>query len=508
MPRYKPSNLQQDAFVPLCFDKQILPGTFEHALHHLLEHKVDLSAFDAHYANDEAGARAYHPKILLKIVLFAYARGITGSRPIERACRENVQFMALSGEAKPDHATIAAFISRSPEAIEAVFGEVLLICDQAGLIGRDLFAIDGVKLPSNASKEWSGRHDELAAKAKKLDRAVKRMLAAHRAEDAKGEATDLQRHAAKQIEKLERQSAKIKAFLKEAKPKLGPKGKERKSNLTDNESAKLATGKGVIQGYTAVAVTDAKHQIIVEAQAHGAPQEQELLQPVLEGLRDNFQDLGLSPNILAEGKLTADSGFHSGDNLDWLATEQCDAYIADNLFRKRDPRFVDADKYKPPKPAPSHFRPADFAYDPERLTCTCPAGKALYRNGANVTVNGRRGIKFTAPKSACGPCQLRHRCLRDEAQGSPRQVVFFHAAEPTSPPGVVARMKAKIDSPRGRMIYSRRLGTVEPPFGNLRYHKRLDRFTLRGRAKVEGQWKLYALVHNIEKLAHYGKGLW
>ncbi|MCP5435625.1 MAG: hypothetical protein H6957_09165, partial [Chromatiaceae bacterium] len=76
MPRYKPVNLQQDAFVPIRFDRQILPGTFEYALHHLLEHTVDLSAFDAHYANDEAGARAYHPKVLLKIVLFAYARGL------------------------------------------------------------------------------------------------------------------------------------------------------------------------------------------------------------------------------------------------------------------------------------------------------------------------------------------------------------------------------------------------------------------------------------------------
>ena len=68
---------------------------------------------------------------------------------------------------------------------------------------------------------------------------------------------------------------------------------------------------------------------------------------------------------------------------------------------------------------------------------------------------------------------------------------------------LVARMKVKLDSLVGRMIYSKRLGTVEPPFGNLRYHKGLDRFTLRGRKKVDGQWKLFALVHNIEKLAHY-----
>lgn len=502
MPRYKPVNLQQDAFVPLCFDKQILPGTFEYALHHLMEHRIDLCAFDAHYANDGLGARAYHPKVLLKIVLFAYARGLIGSRRIERACRENVTFMALSGEAKPDHATIAGFISRSPEAIRSVFREVLLVCDEAGLIGREHVAIDGVKLPSNASKDWSGRLDELQAKVEKLDRAIERMLKAHHLEDARAAQGDLEKHAAKQIERLNRQSEKIKAFLQDAAPKLGPSGHERKSNVTDNDSAKLKTGKGTMQGYTAVAVTDDKHQVIVEAQAHGVPQEQELLQPVLTDLQESFQDLGLSDNLLAEARLTADAGFHSGKNLDWLAGQQCDAYVADNLFRKRDPRFAEADRYKPPKARPKRFQPQDFAYDPDRLSCTCPAGKALYRNGANVTIKGRRGIKFTAPKSACSGCHLRARCLRDAQQKTPRQVVFFR--EPVlADDKLVARMKVKLDSLVGRMIYSKRLGTVEPPFGNLRYHKGLDRFTLRGRKKVDGQWKLFALVHNIEKLAHY-----
>jgi len=403
MPRYKPVNLQQDTFVPIRFDKQILPGTFEYALHHLLEETFDLSAFDAKYANDDLGARAYHPRVLLKIVLFAYARGLIGSRRIERACRENVQFMALSGESKPDHATIAAFISRPPDAIQTVFREVLLVCDAAGLIGREHFAIDVVKRPSNASKDLSGRIDELQAKVNKLDRAIERMIKAHHMENTK-----------------------------DAKLKRGPNGKERKSNVTDNDSAKMKTGKGVNQGYTAVAVTDDKHQLFVEAQAHGAPEVQELLQPVLTDLQESFQDLGPSGNILAESKLTADSGFHSGKNLNWLNDQQCDAYIADNLFRKRDPRFADADKYKPPKPQPNRFRPSDFDYDPQRLTCTCPAGKTLYRNGPNVTIKGRTSIKFTAPKSACDDCHLRQAaCVRPTRRHRVRLSSFASPRQPT-----------------------------------------------------------------------------
>lgn len=154
------------------------------------------------------------------------------------------------------------------------------------------------------------------------------------------------------------------------------------------------------------------------------------------------------------------------------------------------------------RPGTFEFQPTDFDYDPDQLRCTWPAGKTMYRNGANVTIKGRRGIKFNAPKPACEDCHLRAPCLRDTGQKSPRQVVFFREPTPTSTS--IERMKAKIDSINGRTIYSKRLGTVEPRFRNLRYHKGLDRFTMRGKDKVDGQWKLYALVHNIEKLAHRG----
>ena len=185
-----------------------------------------------------------------------------------------------------------------------------------------------------------------------------------------------------------------------------------------------------------------------------------------------------------------------------------DAYVADHLFRKRDPRFADADKYKPARPQPKQFRTTDFDFDPDQLTCRCPAGKPLSRNGNKVTINGRQGFKFNAPKSACQDCALRARCLRNADQVTPRQVVFFDHSQPTTPTTYSARMKAKIDSDRGRMIYAGRLGTVEPVFGNLRSNKGMNRFTMRGRRKNESQFRLYALVHNIEKLAHYAGDRW
>jgi transposase len=92
--------------VPISFQNQLAPGTLEHTLHELVEHHIDLSVFEGRYQNDNTGARAIHPKLLLKVILFAYARGMISSRQIERACGENIVCMALSGGCRPDHSTL------------------------------------------------------------------------------------------------------------------------------------------------------------------------------------------------------------------------------------------------------------------------------------------------------------------------------------------------------------------------------------------------------------------
>src|SRR4029079_10322072 len=115
MPRFKVVDYSP-RLLPVDLSRQLLPGTFEFALHHLLEHEIDLSEIEARYRNDEVGASAYEPRILLKIVLLAYARGILSSRAMEAACRDNVQFIALCGDAQPDHSTLARFVSELGDA--------------------------------------------------------------------------------------------------------------------------------------------------------------------------------------------------------------------------------------------------------------------------------------------------------------------------------------------------------------------------------------------------------
>ena len=109
MARYKPRE-RNGTFVPVVFDEQIQPGTFELALDHLVEEELDLSPLDARFGNDETGASAYDPRVMLKIVLLAYSRGLISSRKIAQACEHNVLFMALSGDTRPSYTHIAKFV--------------------------------------------------------------------------------------------------------------------------------------------------------------------------------------------------------------------------------------------------------------------------------------------------------------------------------------------------------------------------------------------------------------
>jgi transposase len=198
MARYKHYDYGQMKLLPVSFEQQILPGTFEHTLNELIDNEIDLTVFEQRYHNDDGGAPAYDPAILLKIILYAYSRGITQSREIARLCQENVVFMALSADSKPHFTTIAGFISSLEREIVSVFRDVLLICDEAGLIGREMFAIDGVKLPSNASKEWSGKRADFQKKVGKMERAVSYLVKRHRSADAADEDPSLRAARAQQ----------------------------------------------------------------------------------------------------------------------------------------------------------------------------------------------------------------------------------------------------------------------------------------------------------------------
>jgi transposase len=506
MPRYKACHYDQLVMLPISLENQLLPGTLEHTINELVEKHIDLSVFEWRYNNDDNGATAIHPKVLLKVILLAYSKGMISSRQMERACVENIIFMALACGYSPDHSTIAHFVSSMQKEIKSVFSNVLLVCDELGLLGGTHFSLDGVKLSANVSKEWSGTFKELKHKCDKLQSKLEQLLAEHIQADNQPE-LDLERQK-KQEKRLQLQVERLNQFLQNEQPKKGSEGKEIQSNVVDNQSVKMPTSHGVIQGYNAQALVDSKHQVILAAEAFSS-QDHENLAPMLAGAKKNMFALGKEDAFFHGKQLTADSNYHSYESLTVCQSEGLDAYIPDIQFRRRDECLAQQQRFKDGfhprqrrRKNARTFNTEDFSFNTAKQVYLCPQGKELTCHAHNQRNRYRLYDVYHARPEDCAACPLRSKCL--SKPNTSRRYLSIRIDEHKI--NLIDEMKAKIDSPQGKQIYARRLGIVEPVFANICVQKHMNRFTLRTKPKVDVQWRLFALVHNIGKIQIFGLG--
>jgi transposase len=501
MARYKYFDSSQGLFLTVCLNQQLIPGSFEHTLNYLIN-QLDLTAFDAAFHNDQMGAPAYSPAVMLKIIFYCYSRGIITSRPIEYACKTNIIVKALARDAEPDHDTIAHFISSQPEAVKELFAQVLLKCYALGLIGRELFAIDGCKLPSNAAKEWSGTLEELGKKKEGLERLMEQIIAQHirldqeaaGEEDLRGTAYSYVYDEACQerhIRRIQEKIRYIERFLATAKEREGAGGEEVKSNITDNESAKIKGAHGYIQGYNGIAIADSAHQVVVAAEVFGSGSEGEHFPRMLDTLAETMSGLSGEEEPLADAILEGDTGYFSEKNLEAAEERGITVIIPDQQFRKRDEHFSG----RPGQGGKGRFTVEDFTYDEEGNTYRCPGGKELRYQG-QVELNRNSGQKYQAKKKDCKDCPLRQRCVAGRGGSSPRTLFL---ADKGKAENRCEKMRNKIDEVKYRVLYGRRMQIIEPCFSDMSYCKGMDRFSLRTKIKVNIQWLLYNIVHNIAK---------
>jgi hypothetical protein len=138
--------------------------------------------------------------------------------------------------------------------------------------------------------------------------------------------------------------------------------------------------------------------------------------------------------VFEQAKVAADAGYHSGASVAYTQENGIDAYIADRSHRQRDPAFADYDRYKRQFRKDKRryhgidserFTAKDFIYDEKDRSCRCPAGNRLYGNGTNIKMHGFIAMKFRGPKSVCGPCMLRQRCLKTPETTETKQMTIF-----------------------------------------------------------------------------------
>lgn len=306
----------------------------------IVEH-LDLSDIMKSYeVGDGRGQPGYHPAMMVKLLFYAYCIGVASSRKIERKSYEDVAFRIISAGYHPDHDTIAEFRNRHLGELSRLFVEVLLLCSKAGLVKLGHVALDGTKVKANASKHKAMSYGRMCEKEKELEREVEELLSmARKADDAEDRLYGKGKKGDELPEELRFKESRLRKireakealeneakekFLKEEDPKEGsdvPRAKAQR-NFTDPESKimKDSTSKGFVQGYNAEVAVDRKAQIIVAADVTDEANDKRQVKPMISQLKDN---LGKKPK-----QLSADSGFYSELNIEFLETELIEALVA------------------------------------------------------------------------------------------------------------------------------------------------------------------------------------
>jgi transposase len=479
----------QGLFLSVNLQEQLLPGSFEHMLNEIIGTKIDLSGFDKKYKNDLTGASAVPPSVLLKLIFYGYHNGCISSRKIYELNKHNIIGKALTGDMEIHWTTIADFVSGNKEAVKETFAQVLMYCNELGLIGGENSSVDGLRLPSNASKDMCGTEEQMRKRLAACRKMAAKHIERHARKDAQGARDEeTRKHFEKRQRKLNRQIEKIEGFLKDMKKKEGRGGKETQSNVTGNESAMIHSSKGFIQGYIGIAVSDQKSQVITGAQAVGSANETEHLPLMLDANAENLERAGVKREEGKTPTILGDPNYYSEENFQACQERGIDAVIPDSQAKRR----IGSD-------GKNRYDAEDFKYDEAGDRYECPQGKCLeYKR--TTEQKGVKGKVYQASLTDCKGCSGFAKCSWSRKEQSElNQGKTLRIVKSNERGSLCRQMRKKLETVEYQDKYADRIQIVEPVFANIRYSKGLSRFTLRGKEKVNSQWLLYCMVHNLGK---------
>jgi hypothetical protein len=327
---------------------------------------------------------------------------------------------------------------------------------------------------------------------KHLD-ACRKMAAKHIERQVRKDAQGVKDAAAeKRFEKRQRQLnrkiEKIEAFLKEMVKKEGRDGKEIQSNVTDNESAMIHSSKGFIQGYIGIAVADQKNQVVTSAQAFGSANETEHLPEMLDKNAENLEAAGVKAGEGKKITMLGDPNYFSEDNLRACAERGIEAVIPDSQAKRR----IGPD-------GQNRYDAGDFKYDGAGDCYECPQGKRLeYKR--TTEQKGVEGKVYQASLTDCKQCPDFAKCSWSKKEQSKlNQGKTLRIVKSNEHGSLCREMRKKFETAEFQDKYADRIQIIEPVFADIRHCKGMNRFTLRGKEKVNSQWLLYCAVHNLGK---------
>ncbi|MEM3043324.1 MAG: IS1182 family transposase [Thermoplasmata archaeon] len=417
---------------------------------------LDISSIYEYYDKAEAGAPPFNPAMMVKILLYAYCKGIPGSRRISAAVEEDIAFRFLAAGNTPDFRTICQFRRTHIEPLKGIFKQVVRLCQRAGLVKLNVVAGDGTKMKAHASMSKSKTMDPLLEEDARLEKEINDALTAgmnadeeedqRYGKDKRGDEPPefirntrkrrefirkgIARLAQEEKEKMDAQEKKIEERQRKEEetgmklpgrkpnPPKSVVDSERKANTPDPDSRIMKTRSGYLQGYNGQVVVDCNSQIIVAQAITTDENDVHQIAPMLDEVR---RITGSLPAME-----TLDAGYWS-----------------------------------------------------EQGVLNAPPGVELFIATKKDWKQRKALLELPAPRGRIPGSAT----LRD-------------------------RMERKLLTKRGREIYKLRGKTVEPVFGQLKDARKLDRFLLRGEEKVAMEWSLMCATHNLLKLWKHERELW
>jgi transposase len=403
--------------------------------------------------------------MMLKVLFYAYAKGIFSSRKIAAAVTDSIGFIFLAAWQRPDFRTISDFRKNNLEALGLLFVQTVQLCEQLGMVKLGHVAIDGTKIKANAS-------DAKTYDRRRIEREIARWMDQAEAIDQQEDHDFGEDKTGDEIPEDIRDRTKRIAKLKALKKQLELSGKE-KINRTDPDAVFMKTGGGIKTAYNAQAAVDAAHQVIVAADVTDEPADAQQLLPMIEQAEQNLSD--------SIEQCSADAGYSSGENLKAVEQRQINAYIPDREYQAQQ-RGKDVDD----------FHKDSFVYDEQRDCYLCVEGQELAFSHLQKRKN-KEPLRIYRGRN-CSTCHFFGRCTNSKKG----RTVSRHPYEKE-----LRQMRRKLDSPTGKAIYGQRKYTVEPPFGHIKAIMGFTGFMLRGLDKVRAEFKLVSTAHNLRKIWLY-----
>lgn len=409
---------------------------------------------------DPDGRPHYAFDLLLKVWLYGYLYNIRSSRKLERACRQMMPLVWLTGRLEPDHNTLWRFWKRYRHALKKVFVQSVRVALEASLVGMVLQAVDGTKIASAASRRSAWHRADLrkilAAVEERIEK-IEQEIAAAREGNA-----ELDERLPKKLQN----ETELRAKVREALETLEAADREHMHRHDpDARMMKGGTGDRIEFAYNAQAVCDASHGIVVAEAVVDEENDQQQLGPMLEQVQQNTG--GTAEQTLA------DRGYDTAESL--AKAEQFNAPV------------VVAQRVNPEKVGPYHL--ARFTYDEHAQTVHCPTGEQLRRVGP--ATHHEKPYPLTRYRcEAWANCPVGRECSKKK----PRVVEIGPHY------GAVQRQRAKMSDPDSRKLLRRRSEIIERFFGQTKGNDGFQRWTFRGKQKVAAQWTMICTALNLRQL--------